>query len=103
MIGSMNVDFYDIGFVPSVPINGGHWYGDPFNLFTDYGASRISEPHFADSYPVVAYSTSTFFYIGNVGPAPTPVPTPVPEPSSLLLLFLAILISLGRRASRRAR
>lgn len=79
------MDFYDIGFATSIPINGGHWYSDPFNLFTDYGISHIPEPYTVQPYPLAIYSVGTFAYI------PEPTITPVPEPPSLFLLLIGLI------------
>lgn len=80
----MEIDFYGIGFVPGVPINGGHWYGDPFGLFTDYGIENISQSW--EPYPIMLYSAPAFFVI-------SPEPSPVPEPSSLILFCLGLLLT----------
>ena len=39
----MEYDFYNIGFVEGVWINPGHWYADPFYLYSDFTIDRQYE------------------------------------------------------------
>lgn len=80
----MDIDFYSIGYVSSTPINGGHWYSDPFNLFTDFGLDHISDSYMTSSSSVLIYPVVTYTYISN------PEPVPVPEASSLVLSVIAL-------------
>ena len=93
----MDHDFYTAGLGEGVWINTGHWYEDPFYLYSDYKIDHVYESVlFAPDLQTVSallYEQQSMYFLANIilQPDPAPTPVPVPEPSSVCLLLMGVL------------
>lgn len=95
----MDYDFYAAGLGEGVWINTGHWYADPFSLYSDYKIDHVYESVlFAPDLQTVhalLYEQQSMYFLSmmiNQEPTPTPNPVPVPEPSSACLLCMGLFV-----------
>ena len=86
----MDYDYYNIGYAQGVGILGGHWYSDPYNLFSDWKIDRNYEASLVNN-NFINYDTFFVYVAYAPNPAPSPEPIPVPEPSSFILLIAGLL------------
>ena len=79
----------EYGYGGGVWINGYHWYGDPYNLYSDFTTTHNIAPD-----PLYIYNdggqSMYLFYNMALAPDPSPTPVPVPEPSSIALLITGL-------------
>ena len=93
----MDDDFYNVGLDEGVWINGGHWYADPFNLYSDYKVnytplSVLTAPDL-QTVSAILYEQQSMYFLQNIlSEQHDPIPTPVPEPSSLALIFCCVAV-----------
>ena len=87
----MDYDYYNIGYAQGLGILGGHWYSDPYNLFTDWKIDRVYDASLVNNNFVNYNSFYVYVYYTNINPSPQPDPIPVPEPSSFILLISGLL------------
>jgi hypothetical protein len=97
----MEYDFYSIGFGEGVWINPGHWYADPFYLYSDFNIDRQYESTLEIDYNAISYGMIDgggqnlyFLYaaINSSSYEPIPIPVPVPEPSSFSLCLVGLIL-----------
>lgn len=91
----MEYDTYDIGFANGLGILGGHWYSDPYNLYSDWKIDRNYEASLVNNNFINYGVFFTYVVYPNNDPIPNPDPIPVPEPSSFCLLisgFVAVFV-----------
>lgn len=96
----MEYDFYTLGFGEGVWINPGHWYSDPFGLYSDFIIDRQYESTLGMNYDPISYGMigssgqNMFFLYAAINSSnyePIPSPVPVPEPSSFALLLAGLI------------
>ena len=92
----MEYDNYSVGFANGVGILGGHWYSDPYQLFSSWKIDRYYESSLVDN-NFIQYD-AFFIYVAYAVsiqqtpvPEPKPEPIPIPEPSSFCLLIVGLL------------
>lgn len=88
------------GYIKGVGINGYHWYGDPFNLYSNYSVDHFFEilgelnstynPPSLSNMAGISNQESMYFLYSTINSNEDS--KPVPEPGSFLLLISFIIL-----------
>jgi hypothetical protein len=79
----------EYGYGEGLWINGSHWYGDPYHLYSDFTTNFDLSPN-----PLYIYNDGgqNLYIFYNAVLKPDIQPVPVPEPSCLFLAVCSILM-----------